>query len=193
VEEQAPFNSNTGSLGQLKRIVSAAILIAGCLILVWYVRVYGEKFEALKALRITHFFVLLVLSFLSHLIGSWVLKVFGAAYGYHISIPHAFSLFAVSAYWNYLPARVGTVVRATILKTRFNFPFHLYAVFITAPQFLSGIFYSSFGLALFAVCHQQGYEIPTPVIGFFAGLLIFSLVLVRINPKRFVKILPDKN
>jgi len=174
-----------------KRFLSTAILVLSCLLLFWYIRVYGDKFEVLKVLNLGHILVLMGLSLISYANSSLALKAFAAHFGYRVPYADSFFLTALSAYWNYLPGRMGTFVRATHLKLHFRLPFSLYAVYMTAPQILSFMLYSATALIVCLICLSRGIDVSMSLVIFLSVLFVLSFFVSRMNPRRILNRLPD--
>lgn len=170
-----------------RRVLSNVVLLGSFLLLIWYIRIYGDKFQVLKSLEIGHILILILIGLVAYAVNSLLVKVFAAEYGYKVPYFDAVCLFAASSYWNYLPARMGTFVRAAYLKTHYKFPFYLYAVYMTAPQVLFFKVYGVLGLIVCLFFQAGGVLIPWSLILFLALVFILSSILSRLSTAKHFK------
>jgi uncharacterized membrane protein YbhN (UPF0104 family) len=174
-----------------RRILSTTLLFLSLGFLVWYLSQYGDKFKALGDLRLWQISVLGALGLFQYVTGSLVLVAVLSGLGRRLPFYDSFLLFSLSQYWNYLPGRMGTVVRAMVLKTRYQIPYYMYVVYMMLPQILSAIFLGLLGVIFCFIVRGSELELPVQLPIFFMILSLVGFLLIRLRITFFLKKIPE--
>ncbi|MGA1867800.1 MAG: lysylphosphatidylglycerol synthase transmembrane domain-containing protein [bacterium] len=155
-----------------------AIFILGFLF--WYLSNHWHQLKHLLNLTLSEFLLLYLISFLGSLNSSWIVKYLINALGTKVLYWDMFLLQNAAPLLNYLPMKVGTILRANYLKRRYNLSYTKFATFFLYMILLIFSLTTLIGLVTLQIVYGLARFEHKLLAGIFLIVFLISLTFLLV-------------
>ncbi len=165
----------------LRTILSALVLIASSIWLVWYVRNHWEHFRVIADVRPAYLLLMCAVFIPRMVCNGLFTRIAMLAYGVKLPAREWLGLAFLTAFFNQvLPLRAGAGLRAAYLRARHDFPLTYFVSTFSAMYIIMFLVYALLGLIAMALLRVSGEGFSAIVAIVFGGIVVLSIVALAV-------------